>query len=52
MLEHLTPDRMEYDKSVDRSKCQFRSDESMHPFFRSTNQDFKVKSEIWNDNSV
>uniref|UniRef100_A0A1I7YGJ6 Endonuclease n=1 Tax=Steinernema glaseri TaxID=37863 RepID=A0A1I7YGJ6_9BILA len=41
VLEHLTPERMVYDPSVDRSKCQFRPDESMHPYFRSLNEDYK-----------
>ncbi|CAD5234369.1 unnamed protein product [Bursaphelenchus xylophilus] len=38
--EHLTPDRLEYDPSVDRSKCTFKPDETIHPFFRSLNEDY------------
>uniref|UniRef100_A0A5S6R136 Ubiquitin carboxyl-terminal hydrolase n=1 Tax=Trichuris muris TaxID=70415 RepID=A0A5S6R136_TRIMR len=41
VMEHLTPERMKYDPSVDRTKCQFREDDSIHPFFRSTNADYK-----------
>ncbi|GMT04691.1 hypothetical protein PENTCL1PPCAC_26865 [Pristionchus entomophagus] len=41
VCEHLTPDRLEYDPSVDRAKCAFRSDESMHAYFRSDNTDYK-----------
>ncbi|KRY28438.1 Endonuclease G, mitochondrial [Trichinella spiralis] len=44
VLEHLTPDRMTYDPSVDRSKCMFREDESIHSYFRSTNEDYKARS--------
>ncbi|KRZ16027.1 Endonuclease G, mitochondrial [Trichinella zimbabwensis] len=44
VLEHLTPDRMTYDPSVDRSKCMFREDESIHAYFRSTNEDYKARS--------
>uniref|UniRef100_A0A7E4URI0 Endonuclease n=1 Tax=Panagrellus redivivus TaxID=6233 RepID=A0A7E4URI0_PANRE len=40
VIEHLTPDRMTYDPSVDRSKCAFRPDESIHEYFRSTNEDY------------
>uniref|UniRef100_A0A914D6Y9 Endonuclease n=1 Tax=Acrobeloides nanus TaxID=290746 RepID=A0A914D6Y9_9BILA len=41
VMEHLSPDRMVYDPSVDRSKCEFRADESIHPYFRSLNEDYK-----------
>ncbi|TKR88000.1 hypothetical protein L596_012312 [Steinernema carpocapsae] len=44
VFEHLTPERMVYDPSVDRSKCQFRPDESMHPYFQSKNEDYKGSS--------
>lgn len=40
VFEHLTPERMVHDPSVDRSKCKFRPDESMHPYFRSLNEDY------------
>ncbi|VDK81341.1 unnamed protein product [Anisakis simplex] len=41
VVEHLTPSRMTYDPSVDRSKCQFHADESIHPYFRSQNDDYQ-----------
>uniref|UniRef100_A0A914X115 Endonuclease n=1 Tax=Plectus sambesii TaxID=2011161 RepID=A0A914X115_9BILA len=41
VVEHLTPDRMVYDKSVDRGKCAFRPDDSVHDYFRSKNEDYK-----------
>lgn len=40
--EHLTPDRLTYDPSVDRSKCQFKPDETIHQYFRSVNEDYFV----------
>ncbi|CDW51841.1 Endonuclease NS domain containing protein [Trichuris trichiura] len=40
VMEHLTPDRMIYSPSVDRSKCEFREDQSIHAFFRSRNADY------------
>jgi endonuclease G len=42
VFEHLSPERMVYDPSVDRSKCQFREDNSIHPYFRSSNDDYKA----------
>lgn len=41
VCEHLTPERLVYNKDVDRKLCQFSEDSTMHPFFRVTNQDFK-----------
>ncbi|VDO98343.1 unnamed protein product [Soboliphyme baturini] len=41
VMEHLTPDRMVYSKEVDRKQCVFSEDQSIHPFFRSTNDDYK-----------
>ncbi|CAB3399660.1 unnamed protein product [Caenorhabditis bovis] len=41
VCEHLTPDMLVYDKSVDRTKCQFRPDESIHKYFQSQNEDYK-----------
>ncbi|XP_023219776.1 endonuclease G, mitochondrial-like [Centruroides sculpturatus] len=40
-LEHLTYDRLHPNYKVDRSKCEFVQDESIHALFRSTNDDFK-----------
>uniref|UniRef100_A0A1I7XG46 Coatomer subunit epsilon n=1 Tax=Heterorhabditis bacteriophora TaxID=37862 RepID=A0A1I7XG46_HETBA len=42
VCEHLTPERLVYNSSVDRSKCEFRVDESMHKYFQSENTDYKV----------
>ncbi|VDK79419.1 unnamed protein product [Gongylonema pulchrum] len=42
VVEHLSPDRLVYHPSVDRSKCDFREDSSIHPFFKSTNADYRV----------
>ncbi|XP_014482760.1 PREDICTED: endonuclease G, mitochondrial isoform X1 [Dinoponera quadriceps] len=41
VFEHLTKDRLQYKDSVDRSKCEFKPDQSIHPFFRSENTDYK-----------
>uniref|UniRef100_A0A0N5CD87 Endonuclease n=1 Tax=Strongyloides papillosus TaxID=174720 RepID=A0A0N5CD87_STREA len=41
VLEHLTPERMQYSPNVDRSLCQFRPDTSIHPYFQSQNDDYK-----------
>lgn len=35
VFEHLTPESVQKNESVDRSKCEFRPDESIHPYFRS-----------------
>lgn len=41
VFEHLTKERLQYNTEVDRSKCEFKPDESIHPFFRSQNTDYK-----------
>ena len=43
VMEHLTPERVQKvsDGSVDRSKCEFFEDSSIHPFFRASNHDYK-----------
>lgn len=41
VFEHLTATSIKPNDNVDRSKCDFRSDESIHPFFRSENTDYK-----------
>jgi len=41
VFEHLTADSVAYNDKVDRSKCDFIEDQSIHPFFRSTNADYK-----------
>ncbi|XP_068625046.1 endonuclease G, mitochondrial [Battus philenor] len=41
VFEHLTKAHIEKNDQVDRSKCDFTPDESIHPFFRSQNSDYK-----------
>lgn len=41
VFEHLTPESVKPNDGVDRSKCEFRPDESIHPFFRSQNTDYR-----------
>lgn len=41
VFEHLTADSVAYNEKVDRSKCEFVEDPSIHPFFRSKNEDYK-----------
>jgi hypothetical protein len=42
VFEHLTKDVLNRNESVDRGKSDFVEDESVHPFFRSKNSDYKV----------
>ncbi|EDW31327.1 GL11082 [Drosophila persimilis] len=41
VFEHLTAESVAKNDSVDRSKCDFKPDESIHPFFRSQNTDYR-----------
>lgn len=41
VFEHLSSEKMRSAESVDRGKCEFREDPNIHPYFRSTNQDYK-----------
>ncbi|KAI8432708.1 hypothetical protein MSG28_013671 [Choristoneura fumiferana] len=41
VFEHLTSAHIAKNNDVDRSKCDFMPDESIHPFFRSLNSDYK-----------
>lgn len=41
VFEHLTADHVKHNSDVDRSKCDFKADESIHPFFRAENKDYK-----------
>lgn len=41
VFEHLTAASIKSNDNVDRSKCDFRTDDSIHPFFRSENTDYK-----------
>lgn len=34
VFEHITKDHIAKNDQVDRSKCDFKPDESIHPFFR------------------
>ncbi|XP_057375067.1 endonuclease G, mitochondrial-like [Daphnia carinata] len=42
VFEHLTAETVAYNEKVDRSKCDFVEDESVHPYFRSSNSDYKA----------
>ncbi|KAK7872798.1 hypothetical protein R5R35_011921 [Gryllus longicercus] len=41
VFEHLTAETVKHNDAVDRSKCQFTEDQSIHPYFRSVNKDYK-----------
>lgn len=41
VFEHLTKENIKSNETVDRSLCEFKPDESIHPYFRSLNSDFK-----------
>lgn len=41
VFEHLTAEHVKHNKEVDRSKCDFKADESVHPYFRADNSDYK-----------
>ncbi|EZA46389.1 Endonuclease G, mitochondrial [Ooceraea biroi] len=41
VFEHLTKEKLQYNNEVERSKCEFKPDPSIHPFFRSENMDYK-----------
>jgi len=41
VFEHLTPQSVNANDQVDRSKSDFKPDESIHPYFRSLNSDYK-----------
>jgi len=41
VFEHLTPENTKHNDGVDRSTCQFKPDDSIHPYFRSDNSDYK-----------
>ncbi|VVC86392.1 unnamed protein product [Leptidea sinapis] len=41
VFEHLTKDHIKKNDAVDRSKCDFKPDDSIHIFFRSQNSDYK-----------
>lgn len=41
VFEHMTPSSVKHNDQVDRAKCDFAADSSVHPFFRSENTDYK-----------
>ena len=41
VFEHLTSDSMRSTEDTDRGKSEFKEDQFIHPYFRSTNQDYK-----------
>lgn len=41
VFEHLTADHVKHNKDVDRSKSDFKVDESIHHYFRADNSDYK-----------
>lgn len=41
VFEHLTAESIAKNEAVDRSKCEFKPDESIHPYFRSQNSDYR-----------
>lgn len=41
VFEHLTPERLKVSENVNRYKCEFKEDTSIHPYFRATNNDYK-----------
>lgn len=41
VFEHLTVESIKRNEEVDRSKCDFKPDDSIHHFFRSDNSDYK-----------
>ena len=42
VFEHLTAASVSRNDQVDRQKSAFKEDKSIHPFFRSSNEDYKV----------
>uniref|UniRef100_A0A1B0CHB6 Endonuclease n=1 Tax=Lutzomyia longipalpis TaxID=7200 RepID=A0A1B0CHB6_LUTLO len=41
VFEHLTQETVKHNPDVDRAKCDFKPDDTVHPFFRSENSDYK-----------
>lgn len=41
VFEHLNKETITFNAEVDRAKCEFTVDESIHPYFRSDNTDYK-----------
>lgn len=41
VFEHLNAESVQGNSTVDRSKCEFVEDSQVHPYFRSSNSDYK-----------
>lgn len=41
VFEHITAESIAKNENVDRSKCDFKVDESIHPYFQSQNSDYR-----------
>lgn len=41
VFEHITSVHCSYGEGVSRDKCDFKEDESIHPYFRATRRDYK-----------
>lgn len=41
VFEHLSASHIQYNEGVNRQKSEFFEDNSIHPYFRSTNADYK-----------
>jgi DNA/RNA endonuclease G (NUC1) len=42
VFEHLTKESVRRNVQVNRTKSEFKEDQSIHSYFRSTNADYKV----------
>lgn len=47
VMEHLTSACLEYDSAIDRSKSKFMPDETVHAYFRTQNEDFRVSFNVF-----
>jgi endonuclease G len=41
VFEHITAESVKHNDEVDRARCDFKPDESIHEYFRSLNSDYK-----------
>ncbi len=46
VFECLTTEDVKYNDAITRTNCQFEIDQSVHPFFQSTNEDYRGSSPI------
>jgi len=42
VFEHLTRAKVKWNDTVDRVQCDFQTDQAIHPYFASTNEDYKL----------